>query len=254
MIFTKFIFIGERPSLKDIDGLHLSKYRFSLKFCKGKKVLELGCGAGYGSKYLAKGGAKQVIAYDLDKKVIKFAKQNFNDKKVIFRLGDVESLKLKSEYNVVIAFELIEHLNQPEKLLSLTKRALVRNGIFILSTPNRENSSYDGDKPSNPHHVKEYYPLELKQLLKKYFSKIELYGIVLKNEKRQQEDMIRKNLRWRIANSIAKKRWIRKVINYLPEYPKRIFTGEAKLFFSLEDFSIRKDGVHKADDLLAVCQ
>lgn len=252
---SKVIFSGERPSLSDMEGLHLVKYQFVLPFCRSKKVLELGCGSGYGSLYLAENGAKEIVAYDLNHAAINFAKENFARANIEFRQGDAQSLKLGDKYDVVISFEIIEHLTQPLKLLELVKTSLKKGGVFILSTPNREYNLQDNGRPSNPYHVYEYLPEELKKILLKYFKSVQLYGVILDNQEiAKQERKMQDGWRWRIINLLVNKRWVRRLMNYLPEYPKRLISGEAGIHFKTGDFKVVKDRAGDSADFVAVCK
>lgn len=254
-VSKKNIFAGERPSLSDIEGQHLAKYKFALKFCKDKKVLEIGCGSGYGSKYLIDNGVKEITAFDVDPSVIAFARKNSFHRNIKFQEGDAEVIKLKNKYDVVLSFEVIEHLNHPLKLIELSKRCLNKGGVFILSTPNKKYSILDNGKPSNPYHVLEYHPYELKEILLGYFESVELYGVILKNTKiAHDERKLHKSLRWRTINYLVNKRLTRKLINYFPEYPKRLISGEAKLSFQTDDFRIIKNKANDSSDFVAVIQ
>lgn len=251
----KIIFAGERPSLSDIEGLHLSKYKFALKFCNGKNVLEIGCGSGYGSEYLAESGTKKITAYDVDPKAINFAIRNSSHNNITFAEGNAETLRLRDKYDVILSFEVLEHLRHPHKLLELARNGLRKGGIFILSTPHRAVSIQDSGRPANPYHVHEYYPKELKEILLKYFKKVQLYGVILTNKDlAKEEKRMHSSLRWKLINYITNKRWVRKMTNYLPEYPKRLISGEAKLSFRTEDFKVLINREEEAADFVALCR
>lgn len=250
----KTLFSGERPSLTDIDGLHLAKYRFALKFCKGKKITEFGCGTGYGSKYLAQNGVKKIMAYDIDLAAVNFAIKNSPHENITYIQADIETLQLNSKYDVILAFEVIEHLKNPRKLLELAKSGLRKGGVFILSTPNKAYSILNNGKPSNPYHIYEYYPKELKDILLKYFKSVQLYGVVLGNKEiADKEKQLHNSLRWKFINFLTNRRLIRRVMNYLPEYPKRLISGESKLSFKTEDFQVLKKKTEESTDFVAVC-
>lgn len=255
-IFSKkLIFSGERPSLSDMEGQHLAKYRFVLPFCSGKNILEIGCGSGYGAKYIVENGAKKIVAYDFDSKAISFANKNFSHENIKFYEGNAETLKLKGNYDVVISFEVIEHLNNPYKLLELAKKTVKKGGAFILSTPNKAFSIFDNGKPSNPYHVYEYDPKELKEILLRYFKSVQLYGVILKNKEiANKEKQLHNSLRWKIINYLTNRRLIRRIMNYLPEYPKRLVSGESKLSFRTEDFKVSENREEEATDIVAVCR
>lgn len=255
MFSKKMIFRGERPSLSDIEGQHLAKYKFALRYCKGKKILEIGCGSGYGTKYMAENGVKEITAYDVDPSAISFAIKNSSHENIKFAEGDAETLKEKSKYDVVLSFELIEHLEQPRKLIELAKKSLLKSGVFILSTPNKAFSILDQGKPSNPYHVYEYYPNELKELLLNFFKDVNLYGVLLDNmEISETEERMHNTLRWRFINWITNRRWVRRIMNYLPEYPKRLISGESKLSFKTDDFQVFRNRADESTDFIAVCK
>ena len=254
-VSKKYIFSGERPSLSDLEGLHQAKYKFVLQFCKEKEVLEIGCGSGYGSKYLADNGAKKIDAYDLELSAINFAIKNFSHDNINFAQGNAETLTFKKKYDTIVSLEVIEHLNHPEKLLQLASKSLKKNGVFILSTPNKFFSTLDNGRPSNPYHIQEFYPEELREHLLKYFKRVELYGVMLNDkEKIKIEQSMHNSWRWRIANFLTNKRKVRKIMNYLPEYPKRLISGESKLSFQTDDFKVMKNKADSADDFVAVCR
>ncbi len=253
-ILNKLVFTGERASLRDIDGINLARYNFALKYSKGKTLIEFGCGSGYGANYLAGKGVDNIIAYDAEKRATDFAILTYKLPNIQFICKKIEDIDDNYKYDVALNFEVIEHLKDPDIFLKLVKKKLKRNGIFVISTPNRVFSSYDGDKPTNPYHVKEYMLNEFKLLLQKYFKTVKVYGIFLKTAKKTKEDTVKSNLRWRIAFILSHKRWIRRILNYMPEYPKRLFTGEININYSKDDFVFRKAKPEEAEYLIAICK
>ena len=138
---------------------------------KGKKILDVGCGDGALTYRIVKKGA-DVIGIDDSKKGIELAKEIFNKKKVSARfiLADVCQMPINdNSIDYVVCSEVIEHLKEPEKMLSEAQRVLKKNGKIIITTPYRF-----GEILWDKHHVREYYPSELKSLLVKYFSDIKI--------------------------------------------------------------------------------
>jgi SAM-dependent methyltransferase len=254
MNLKNMFFTGERLSIKDIGGINQARYEFASRYVKKKEVIEFGCAFGYGSFILAKKRAKSVLAVDFNEKAILYAKKNFKHKNISYVLSKIETLNYNKRFDTAIAFELIEHLQKPNVLLNLVRRSLKKGGYLIVSTPNRALSSYDGNKPSNPYHIKEYYPHEFKSLLKRYFNQVEMFGIFLKESKKINEDDVKKSLRWRISSLLTRKRWIRRLVNFIPETPKRIFTGESNLLIDAKDFRFSKKNVTSASYILGVCK
>jgi 2-polyprenyl-3-methyl-5-hydroxy-6-metoxy-1,4-benzoquinol methylase len=168
----------ERLDLKRINlfqkrliNQHQKRYQFAKKYIKGKNVLDIACGLGYGSYEIAMWGAKKVIGMDIDMHSINSAKKNYKNNNLAFLVGNAESIPLKSNYmDVVISYETIEHLTNPKAFIKEIKRILNKDGILILSTPNKEISYGD-----NPYHLKEYSLHELTVLLAE-FSNLVCYG------------------------------------------------------------------------------
>ncbi len=174
----KIKFTGERMIPKFNLGAafyyeHLARYLFSSQFIKKKIILDIGCGAGYGSYLLSKyGDPKKIFAIDISKEAIDYAKYRYKTKNINYRIDDAQKLKsIKNKsIDVAISFELIEHLKNQDAFLTQVKRIIKNNGIFITSTPNK----YTYPK-GNPYHIKELSPVEFKKLLNKYFTNVILF-------------------------------------------------------------------------------
>ncbi len=158
---------------------HINSYIFASKFVQNKVVLDVACGSGTGSTYLASRGAKALFGGDISKDALRDAKRwNRDWWRVGFILLDAEALPFAdNSFDVVVSFETIEHLKQPDKFLSGCRRVLKKGGFFICATPNKKVGSPLFRKPVNPYHLREFYPGELCQLLSKYFVNIEVYGL-----------------------------------------------------------------------------
>lgn len=256
MVFSnKLFFTGERASLKNTDGINLARYKFCLSYVRrGTDVLEVGCGFGYGTSFLSKDKrVRKILAYDADREAINFAKTNFVSPKITYKCEKIENIKTRNKFDMVIALEVIEHLSQPKDLLKLAKRALRKRGVLVISTPNRLQSSYDGNMPSNPFHIKEYYPKEFSSILNKFFGKVDLYGIFISSSGAEAEKKVQGTWNWKLASWLVRKRWIRQFVNYLPQSLKKFYTGEKNLDFKPDDFYVSKDKVDEAQYLIATC-
>jgi ubiquinone/menaquinone biosynthesis C-methylase UbiE len=131
-------------------------------------VLEIGCGDGYGAKILAP-YATSYTAID------KFKTENkYNLKDVNFLQMEVPHLKglADNSFNVVISFQLIEHIQDDKTLVSEVHRVLKPGGKFICTTPNKLMSL-----TRNPYHVREYTKEGLYATLKKNFEFVNLLGV-----------------------------------------------------------------------------
>ena len=123
---------------------HLIRYTLALQSIKDKDVLDIACGTGYGM-YLMSFWAESVSGYDKDEKIVKGIKRDFQMKCAAFLevrdLEKVDSLEnvLVQKFDVITCFETLEHLENPENLLSLIEIYLKPNGIFYFSIPNRKD-------------------------------------------------------------------------------------------------------------------
>lgn len=110
----------------------LDRYE-SLKKGKDKRALEIGSSAGYFSKVLKERGFN-VIASDISPYIIKKAKKLQPD--LEFRTVDVQKgIGIKGSFDLIIAFEVLEHLEDPAKALRNIYGKLKKGGILIFSTP-----------------------------------------------------------------------------------------------------------------------
>lgn len=102
-----------------------------------QKILDIGCGAGTLSLYLANKG-HNVLGLDISSKAIKEclkSKKALGLNNVDFRTLDFLAMKTKNRYDAVLFTEVIEHLEDDSKALGSIHNFLKPSGIMILSTP-----------------------------------------------------------------------------------------------------------------------
>ena len=108
----------------------LRKKRFQaiFPFIKGN-VLDFGCGIGRLTKYIKK---DNYLGVDIDEISINIAKKNHSNYKFLL-LNSVE--EIPGNFDVIVLLALIEHVKNPEILLSELKNKLNKNGCIVLTTP-----------------------------------------------------------------------------------------------------------------------
>src|SRR5579871_6100322 len=152
-------FTGERviPGQVDADLMneHLARYAFAARLARGKRVLDAGCGAGYGSAELAKAAAG-VLGVDQSEEAVAFAREHYRLPNLNFVCGSVGALPHPSaSFDLVVAFEVIEHLDEWHEFLLEMRRVLSPGGQFIVSTPNKayyaETREQAGPNPFHRH-------------------------------------------------------------------------------------------------------
>ncbi len=175
-------FTGERvvPGQVDPDlwQEHVSRYEFARHFLRGLKrglrVLDAGCGAGYGAALLAEDRGNEVTGLDASAEAVAWAGQHYQAANLHFAPGDVTALRdFDASYDVVAAFEVIEHLADAEGFLREVQRVLRPGGVLLVSTPNRR--FYTEERGfQNPFHTREYDDPEFRDLLGKHFPHIQI--------------------------------------------------------------------------------
>lgn len=149
-------------------GEHAARYHYSLGFVENKRVLDIACGTGYGVAIL-KRTADHVTGVDVDVDAASEAQAVCDDKAAVL-LADGLGLPFADEsFDVVTSFETLEHLYERAKFLSELHRVLKPNGVLLLSTPNANYTMPVNGKPSNPFHIHEYTPDELRAELGSQF-------------------------------------------------------------------------------------
>jgi GT2 family glycosyltransferase/SAM-dependent methyltransferase len=171
-------FTGERfvPGVEgDIRLEHIHRYTSARDLVRGKRVLDIACGEGYGSTLLAETAAT-VIGVDLDEATIAHCQEAYSRSNLRFLRGDAIAIPLEdASVDVVVSFETIEHLVDHRRMMLEIKRVLTPEGLLILSSPDRHEYS-DVAHYKNPFHVRELYRSELQALLSEHFRNQRLYG------------------------------------------------------------------------------
>ncbi|HWD63809.1 MAG TPA: glycosyltransferase [Solirubrobacteraceae bacterium] len=171
---------GERcvPWAPDVQVVyeHLHRYMWAAQWVEGLRVLDLASGEGFGAAILADTAAS-VVGVDIDPLAVKHSRLNYGSAKLQFEVADARELAdlADAEFGAVIAFEMVEHLEDHAKLMAEIKRVLRPQGLLIMSTPDR--GSYAGARgEANPYHVRELDAREFERLLNGQFAHMRLWG------------------------------------------------------------------------------
>lgn len=201
----KNIFTGERfvPGIDDdeITIEHYQRYESILELVKDKTVVDAACGEGYGSSILSS-VAKKVIGLDLSEEAVKRANDNYGTEKVKYYQGDISNLPFEDHsIEVFVSFETIEHVDKElqVKFINEVSRVLEKDGLFIISSPNKAIYS-DLFNYNNEFHIHEMYKDEFIDLLKSKFEHVKLFHQYLEvgsfidsNENTEEKAVYKKN-------------------------------------------------------------
>jgi len=153
---------------------HIARYRLVERYVQGKETVDLGCGAGYGTYSLAR-FARGILGVDVSEEAVAYAAWSYEAPGLRYEVGDVAGLPNPGEsFDAAVSFDVIEHLERPEALVEEARRLLKEDGVFVVSTPDKQ--AYSNNRNSvNRHHLKEMYPLEFRELLEHHFRHVQIY-------------------------------------------------------------------------------
>jgi len=173
-------FTGERviPGEVPVDlwNEHIARYAFAARLARYKRVLDVGCGTGYGSAELGR-VATQVVGCDISAEALVYAHRHYASSKVHFIQAACTCLPLNSaSFDLVVAFELIEHLADWRTFLEETRRVLDRSGQCVISTPNKYYYQESrGPAGLNPYHQHEFTFEEFRKELEAVFPHVSFF-------------------------------------------------------------------------------
>lgn len=165
---TQLALTGERtvPGIAEENywfRRHEIAYTSILDDCRDKTVLEAGSGEGYGAALLAT-VAESVTCVDYDTSAVEHARRRYPE--LIVHQGNLIELPIAdASVDVVVNFQVIEHLWDQPQFIAECLRVLRPGGRLLISTPNRVTFSPGRDTPLNPFHTRELNAAELTELL-----------------------------------------------------------------------------------------
>jgi len=215
---------------------HLIAYQWAMQLVAGKRVLDAGCGEGYGIDTLAS-VASEAVGIDYEEPVIRRARLLYP--RVRFEAGNLVDLPYPdASFDVVVSMQTIEHLHSVGEFLTECRRVLTADGVLIVTTPNRLTFSPDGLR--NPFHTFEFAPEDLRGAIARSFSSVEMLGTFHSARLRAYEATLRRSLPERLIEQPAM------------DWPDRLRAKVESI--TVEDFVIRDRKLDDCLDLVAVAR
>jgi ubiquinone/menaquinone biosynthesis C-methylase UbiE/glycosyltransferase involved in cell wall biosynthesis len=158
---------------------HIARYQLAASYVRtGDVVVDAACGLGYGSALLADASlASRIIGIDESESAIEYAGAVFGPLRpqLEFRRGDVLDLRQfpTASVDLVVSFETLEHIAEPEKFLAEIARVLTPGGRLIGSVPNLWVDETGNDP--NPYHLHVYDCDKLTEQCREYLKMEQLY-------------------------------------------------------------------------------
>lgn len=163
---------GERmePGVQNEAALeHLHRYALAMELARGKTVLDIACGEGYGAALLA-GVAKEVTGMDIRQAVVSAAQKKYGRSNLYFSVSSISSIAAPdASFDLVVCWETLEHVRDHAQVLRELRRVLKPGGLLLISTPDKKQYSEQSGY-HNPHHQQELYGHEFKALLQEHFT------------------------------------------------------------------------------------
>ena len=164
-------FTGERWTTAvhgQIEIEHLHRYLLARDWCRGKDVLDIACGEGYGTALLAQ-TARRVIGIDVDRATVAHAAAQYARPNLSYVAGDARGIPLAAaSVDVVVSFETLEHFAEQELFLAEVGRVMRPDGVLVISTPDSDVYSPVGGA-ANTYHFRELSREEFSRLLSRQF-------------------------------------------------------------------------------------
>jgi len=164
-------FTGERftpECVREIWYEHFHRYVLAGEWVSGKRVLDAACGEGYGSAHIAC-TAKSVIGVDVSQQAVSHASERYKADNLEFQIAEVCNLPFEdNQFDCVVSFETLEHLEDQSGLLKEFRRVLEPGGFLLISSPDKAIYT-DLHHNDNEFHVRELYRDELMTLLDEQF-------------------------------------------------------------------------------------
>lgn len=150
--------------------MHAASYSHVESLCRGQRVLDLGCGSGYGAHRIA-GVASSVVGGDVATDAIAFARRRYQADNLTFQtIPQAGPLPFDDAcFDVVLSFQVIEHVEDVDRYLGEAHRVLRPGGTLVVITPDRRHRLLPRQKPWNRWHLKEYSRQELEHVVARRF-------------------------------------------------------------------------------------
>ncbi len=143
---------------------HEAAYEFALPHVRGR-LLEVGCGEGYGTALLATAAAS-VIGVDYDVATVAHAARHYA--RPGFVRANLAALPVAdAAVDVLATLQVIEHVWDHPQFVRECRRVLRHDGLLLVTTPNRLTFSPGRETPLNPFHTREFSAPELIELLQR---------------------------------------------------------------------------------------
>ncbi|MCB0870977.1 MAG: class I SAM-dependent methyltransferase [Solirubrobacterales bacterium] len=245
---------GERASGKT-GGFNPAWQRHSFAYSlaagelEGKRILDLGCGTGHSFEAFA---PRETVGVDISAEAL--AGQ---DRETL--QADIREVPLPDQsFDSIFSSHAIEHVPDPERVVSEVRRLLTADGEAIIVTPNRLTFGRP-DEIIDPFHFIEFSPEEFEQICRTGFGQVEVRGLFASPRYMELHDEERRTLDKLLRlDPLRLRRFVpMKVKQWLYDFMLRHFRKESDPraeAIDQSDFELRGDSLDESLDLYAFCR
>jgi len=228
---------------------HVAAYRDCAPFLPPGTIADIGCGVGHSYRLLA---PRTTVGIDVEPTAL-----GGQDRHTV--TADMRKLPFsRAQFDGAISVHSIEHVPDPERALAEMVRVVCPGGIVTLVTPNRLTFARP-DEIIDPYHYVEYDPDQLRALCAQFFDGVEVAGLfgserylALVAREREKLDVLlsrdRLGLRRRLPRRLLQRLYDRRLAS------ERAGADPHAARIGVEDFSLGREDLARALDLLAVCR
>lgn len=227
-------FTGERVIYRpqapvDLNYLrHLAAYEYASRFVTGGKILEVGCGSGYGIAQLAQQNSALYFAVDRQPETIHYARKFDQQRRIGFAVSDGCFLTFPDRtFDRVFCFQVLEHVQDQAKFVQELLRVSRPGGMLMLTTPNRVTYAAENNYVPNPFHVHEFDLAELIEFFMDFGRDLEIKGIRKSPRLEQTEQAIAVSRNRPLARRI-RRLGLASLAPLTPVWLKRLIVSETK--------------------------
>ncbi len=155
---------------------HNHRYMFAALYASGR-VVDCACGIGYGHAFFQGDQVATYLGLDPDESAIATARSQLLPANVSFDCRTIEQPRLEpGTVDTFVSLETLEHCVDPERGIRAVSDCLHPDGLFIGSVPSVEYETLcEQTYGANPFHLQRFAYADLRKLLKKRFSNVQLF-------------------------------------------------------------------------------
>ncbi|MFN8112848.1 MAG: class I SAM-dependent methyltransferase [Solirubrobacterales bacterium] len=227
---------------------HSAEYLLAEPFLPPGTVLDLGCGVGHSYHLLA---PRETVGVDIEPQAL----EGQSRRTVV---ADMRSLPFADgEFSSVLSSHSIEHVPDPERVVTEAARVVAPGGTVVIVTPNRLTFGRP-DEIIDPYHFVEFDQAELRALCEPHFAHVEMRGLFGSDRYMELHDEERRKLDRLLRIDPLKLRRLMplRTRQFLYDWKlarERRGSDPRAAAIGIGDFHLGEDQLDEALDLIAIC-